>query len=139
MKALKELQIISPLLINKITKQDIRDLSKEMNLPTWDKPAYACLLTRIPYNTEIKHKDLRMIEKAEVFLHELGYKASRVRIHGKSARIEVPQSDIAMIADENNREKIIHSFTEIGFEQIMLDLRGYRMGSMNNQIREQKA
>jgi uncharacterized protein len=130
-KALKELNIKSPLLENNITKTDVRNFSKLLNLPTWDKPAYACLLTRIPYNTEIKEEELRRIEHAEVFLMGLGFRSVRVRSHGKLVRIEVDKSMIPDIMQESIREKIVSKLKSMGFEYITLDIEGYRTGSMN--------
>lgn len=130
-KALKELNIRSPLLENNITKTDVRYFSKLMNLPTWDKPAYACLLTRIPYNTEIKEKELRRIEHAEVFLMELGFRGVRVRSHDKLVRIELDKSRITDILKDSIREKVVSKLKSMGFEYITLDIEGYRTGSMN--------
>ena len=130
-KALRELGIISPLLENNITKADIRNFSKLLNLPTWNKPAYACLLTRIPYNTEIKEEELRRIENAEVFLMKLGFKGVRVRSHNNLARIELNKTLLADIFKNNVREKIVSKLKSIGFTYITIDIEGYRTGSMN--------
>ncbi|MBV7272972.1 ATP-dependent sacrificial sulfur transferase LarE [Clostridium sp. PL3] len=132
MKALKELSVVSPLLENNITKEDIRRFSKDLGLSTWDKPAYACLLSRIPYNQEIKFEDLRKIENAELYLMELGFKGIRVRSHEDLARIEVQRQDRKKICDEELMDKICEKFKELGFKHITLDLQGYIMGSFNN-------
>ena len=131
MKALKELKVLSPLLENNITKDDIRRFSKELGLSTWDKPAYACLLSRIPYNQEITFENLRKIENAELYLMKLGFKGVRVRSHGDLARIEVQRQDRERICNEELMDKICERFKEIGFRYVCLDLQGYKMGSLN--------
>lgn len=131
MKALKELGIRSPLLESGLTKKEIRDLSREEDLSIWDKPAMACLLTRIPYDTEIKEGMLRMIETAENMLLEKGYPGTRVRVHGDVARIECLPGYIEKIIHDTEREHIIKSLKKIGFRYISLDLEGYRTGSSN--------
>lgn len=131
MKALKELKVVSPLLENNITKDDIRRFSKELGLSTWDKPAYACLLSRIPYNQEIKFEDLRKIENAEIYLMKLGFKGVRVRSHNDLARIEVQRQDRKRICDEKLMDEICERFKELGFKYVTLDLQGYKMGSLN--------
>lgn len=128
LKALKELQIVSPLKDNKITKDDIRTMSKKLNLSTWDKPAYACLLTRIPYGSQLKVKDLERIEKAEVFLMNLGIKAVRVRSHGDLARIEIAAQDFQQIFDIDLMGKISKGLKEAGFTYVTLDMQGYKRG-----------
>ena len=130
-KALRELDIKSPLLENSITKADVRYFSKLMNLETWDKPAYACLLTRIPYNTRIREEELRRIEHAEVFLMTLGFKGVRVRSHNNLARIELNKEQITDIFQNSIRDKIVNKFRDIGYTYITIDIEGYRTGSMN--------
>jgi uncharacterized protein len=131
-KALRELNIKSPLLENKITKEDVRYFSRLLKLETWDKPAYACLLTRIPYNTRIRVDELRRIEHAEVFLMTLGFKGVRVRGHDNLARIELHKEQITDIFQNGIRNKIVNKFRDIGFEYITIDIEGYRTGSMNS-------
>jgi uncharacterized protein len=126
MKALKELNILSPLKENGFTKKDIRSYSRINNLPTWEKPAYACLLTRIPYNTPVNNSMLRRIEKAEKFLIDLGIKAVRVRVHGDLARIETEPNLIHKIFEENLFETISEQLKNFGFNYVTLDLEGYR-------------
>jgi pyridinium-3,5-biscarboxylic acid mononucleotide sulfurtransferase len=126
MKALKELNILSPLRDNGFTKKDIRSYSRINNLPTWEKPAYACLLTRIPYNTHIENEQLRRIEKAEKFLIDLGIKAIRVRVHGDLARIETEPILMNKIFEENLFKTISEKLKDIGFKYVTLDLEGYR-------------
>ncbi|MCR5468322.1 MAG: ATP-dependent sacrificial sulfur transferase LarE [Lachnospiraceae bacterium] len=134
-KALKELGIESPLKNLGFTKADIRALSKELNLPTWNKSAYACLATRFPYGNPITREGLIMVDKAENFLYDSGFHQVRVRIHGKIARIEVLPEDINKFLDEGFRNLVYDRFKEAGFEYVSLDLKGYRMGSMNEVLK----
>ncbi len=126
MKALLELDIKSPLKETGFTKKDIRKYSWINNLPTWDKPAYACLLTRIPYNTSLEEEILRRIEKSEKFLIDLGIRAVRVRVHDNLARIETEPSLIKKIFQENLLEKISQELKSYGFRYVTLDIEGYR-------------
>ena len=135
-KALNELGIRSPLLEAGLTKKDIRELSREEDLDIWDKPAMACLLTRIPYDTEISQGTLRLVEEAENMLFELGYPGTRVRIHGDLARIECLPGYIEKIIHNPDKEHIISSLKNIGFRYVSLDLEGYRTGSSNPDIKE---
>lgn len=134
LKALRELHIKSPLLDCKLTKQEIRSLSKELGLVTWDKPAYACLLTRIPYGNELKEEDFIKIEKAEKYMMDRGFRAIRVRCHGNLARIEVNKKDRSKLFNEVLLDKISHKLKEFGFKYVTLDLEGYRVGSFNETI-----
>ncbi|HEX2969310.1 MAG TPA: ATP-dependent sacrificial sulfur transferase LarE [Bacteroidales bacterium] len=134
LKALQELGIRSPLLEAGLTKEEIRKLAKEDGLEIWGKAAMACLLTRIPYNTEIREEDLRMIEAAESLLFKNGYPGTRVRIHGDLARIECMPGYFDKMIQKTEREKIITGLKHIGFRYISLDLEGYRTGSSNPQI-----
>jgi pyridinium-3,5-biscarboxylic acid mononucleotide sulfurtransferase len=131
MKALKELGIRSPLLEAGLTKQNIRDLSKQAGLDVWDKPAMACLLTRIPYDTNVEEGALRLVEAAENMFFEQGYPGTRVRIHGDLARIECLPGFMEKIIRNPEREHIISSLKKIGFRYVSLDLEGYRTGSSN--------
>lgn len=126
MRALKELGIKSPLHELGIGKDLIREWSKELGLPTWDKPAYACLLTRVPHNTTIREEELKRIEKAETFLHSIGFRAVRVRSHGDLARIELPPDKIREAMGEVAGEKISAALKELGFEYISVDITGYK-------------
>jgi len=134
LKALKELGIRSPLLESGLTKQDIRDLAKIEKLDIWDKPAMACLLTRIPYNTKISEGMLNMIEQAENIMYDAGFPGTRVRIHGDLARIECLPGYFNRIISGDDREHIITNFKRIGFRYVSLDLEGYRTGSSNPEI-----
>lgn len=131
MKALKEMGVRSPLLEAGLTKDDIRQACRNAGLELWDKPAMACLLTRIPYDTEINEETLRMIEAGEDLLFEKGFPGTRVRVHGDVARIECMPGYIEKIINAPNRESIITSLKKIGFRYVSLDLEGYRTGSLN--------
>ncbi|MFC1869163.1 ATP-dependent sacrificial sulfur transferase LarE [Thermodesulfobacteriota bacterium] len=135
-KAAKEMGIISPLVDVRLNKEEIRFLSKEMGLPTWDKPAMACLASRIPYGSPITRKKLKMVEEAEGFLAKNGFKQFRVRHHGPVARIEVEETEIGRIIEEGLRKNLTERFREIGFTHISVDLEGYVSGSMNRDLED---
>lgn len=128
-KAARELDIRSPLLEARMTKDDIRKFSKRLKLPTWDKPSFACLASRIPFNSEITKADLRKVEGAETYLRRLGLKQVRVRLHKDIARIEVFKNDFARAI--KLQDLIVRRLKKIGFVYIALDLCGYRTGSMH--------
>ncbi len=130
-RAVEEKGVISPLLLAKLTKSDIREISRILDLPTHNKPSYACLASRIPYGTPIDKDLLRRIEYSEDFLQDLGFKQIRVRCHGDVARIEVPVQDFGTVVAKG--EKIYESLKNFGFTYITLDLKGYRTGSMNEE------
>jgi pyridinium-3,5-biscarboxylic acid mononucleotide sulfurtransferase len=136
LKALKELSVRSPLAEAGLTKKEIRELLLKEDLSIWDKPAMACLLTRIPYETRVSAGMLRMIERAEDFLFEKGYPGTRVRLHGDVARIECMPGYLSKIINDPEREQIVANLKEIGFRYISLDLEGYRTGSMNPETSE---
>lgn len=133
-RAAGEMGLINPLVDAQLSKEDIRILSKEMGLPTWNKPAMACLASRVPYGDKVTAEKLKMIEAAEDFLIENGFLQCRVRHHGSVARIEVNSSYITKIAEEKLRKKIIEKFKQIGFLHIALDLEGYTTGSLNRTL-----
>jgi uncharacterized protein len=135
-QAAEELGVIAPLVDAGLTKNDIRRLSKEMGLPTWDKPSMACLASRIPYGKSITTTRLAMVEAAEDFLLALGLKTCRVRHHGTVARIEVDPADFSRLLAPDNRSRILDRLKDIGFVHVALDLKGYTMGSMNREIGE---
>ncbi len=135
MKALQELGVRSPLLEAGLTKEEIRQLCKREGLEIWGKPAMACLLTRIPYDTEITEDDLRMIEAAENLLFEAGFPGTRVRIHKDLARIECLPGYIEKLLQKPIRDQIISGLKNLGFRYVSLDLEGYRTGSSNPQNR----
>jgi uncharacterized protein len=129
LKALKEMGIRSPLMEAGLTKKEIRELSKSEGLECWDRPAMACLLTRIPYDTMVTDGMLRMVEQAELMFFEIGYPGTRVRIHGDMARIECLPGFMEKIVHNPDRESIISNLKKIGFRYVSLDLEGYRTGS----------
>ncbi len=131
MRAIKELGIISPLNDAGLGKDAIRKLSKQMGLPTWDKPAFACLASRFPYGEKITRQKLAMIDKAEQYLLDLGFIMVRVRHHGDTARIEVGEDERPRFFNLTLMDTIYRKFREIGFAYTALDLKGYRTGSMN--------
>ena len=136
--AVKELGIVSPLRYAGLTKEEIRLLSKKMNLPTWDKQSFACLASRFVYGETISEKRLAMVDKAEQLLLDMGFQQVRVRIHGENegtmARIEVLPSEISELVKEANRKRIFSYFKELGFSYVTIDLVGYRTGSMNETL-----
>ena len=137
MKALAELGIKSPLLECGFTKNEIRELSKEMGLPSWNKPSAACLASRFVYGEAITPEKLKMVENAEDFLQELGFRQKRARIHGENlARIEVMPEDFEKIL--NQKEKINNYFRNLGFKYVTLDIQGFRSGSMNEVIKNER-
>lgn len=134
MRALAELNIASPLLQLGITKETVRMLSREANLATWDKPAYACLLSRIPYHTEITATELEKVAQAEMVLRELHIYGSRVRSHGDIARIEVPNETFARLLKLHLRTQLIQKIKACGYLYVTLDLEGYQTGSLNKTL-----
>ena len=131
MQAIKELGIISPLKDAGLGKDAIRKLSKKMGLPTWDKQSFACLASRFPYGEKITQEKLAMVDRAEQYLIDLGFKQVRVRHHGDTARIEVAGTERLKFFDLKLMEDVYKQFQEIGFVYTALDLKGYRTGSMN--------
>ncbi len=140
MRAIRELGVKSPLQEAELFKSEIRAISKELNLPTWEKPSFACLATRFVYGEPITSEKLRMVELGEEALFDLGFHQVRVRIHeslhGHIARIEVFPEEIEKIVRQPVREAITKAFAEIGFAYTSLDLTGYRTGSMNEVLTE---
>lgn len=131
MKAGKELGIRSPLQEAGLTKSEVRKIAREEGLPNWDKPSQPCLSSRFPYGHTITGDKLKQVDEAERFLRSLGLTELRVRHHGDTARIEVPDSQIEKIVQPATRQEIIDRFSSIGFTYITLDLKGFRSGSMN--------
>ena len=131
MQAARELGVRSPLMETGMTKEDIRTLSQSFGLPTWDKPAQACLSSRFPYGDRITPEKIAQVEKAEAALRELGFRQLRVRHHDRIARIEVPKADVARLVDEEISEQVIARMKEAGFTYVTIDLEGFRSGSMN--------
>ncbi|HYF84527.1 MAG TPA: ATP-dependent sacrificial sulfur transferase LarE [Clostridia bacterium] len=131
LKALQELKVLSPLKLSGLGKSEIRELSKELKLNTWNKPSLACLASRVPYYEEITEEKLSMVDKTEAYLRSLGFTQLRVRCHGKLARIELVPEDIKRIFTEDLNKAIDSKLKEIGFQYVSMDLIGYRTGSLN--------
>lgn len=136
MHAAQELEVVSPLKEAQLTKDDIRQLSREMDIPTWNKPAFACLSSRFPYGNEITVKKLKMVELAEQYLMDAGFTQIRVRHHDKIARIEVAKEERSKFFDLELMDRVGSYMKEIGFDYVTLDLLGYRTGSMNEVLSE---
>lgn len=139
MRAAREYGIRSPLLEAGLTKEEIRELSRYYQLPTWDKPAMACLSSRIPYGEPITPEKVKQIEAGEAFLRSLGLKEVRLRHHGPIARLEVNPAAFPLLITEGVRERIITTLKNLGFTYVTLDLEGYRSGSMNQLLLQQGA
>ena len=138
LQAVAELGVKSPLREAGLGKADIRVLSRELGLPTWEKPSFACLASRFVYGETITREKLSMVDRAEQFLLELGFRQVRVRVHGTLARIEVLPGDLGRIMEEETRARIAAELKGIGFSYVTLDLQGYRTGSMNETLRADK-
>lgn len=134
LKALEELQVKSPLREAGFAKADIRALSRELGLPTWNKQSNACLATRFPYGTEVTVEKLALVDKAEEALSGMGFTQLRVRVHDDIARIEVPVPQMEVLLRDENRIAIVDALKELGFAYVTLDLAGYRTGSMNEKL-----
>lgn len=131
MQAARELSVEAPLLEAGLKKDDIRLISRQLDLPTWDKPALACLATRIPYGVPITRKRLEAIDAAEEYLLALGITSMRVRHHGDIARIEMDPDDFTIVLSQAIREAIVGRLRQLGFKYVVIDLEGYTSGSMN--------
>jgi pyridinium-3,5-biscarboxylic acid mononucleotide sulfurtransferase len=134
-KALQELGIRSLLKEANFTKADVREVSRNLRLPTWDKPSFACLASRFPYGEDITEEALKRIDQAEEFLFSLGFKQVRVRHYRNLARIEVYPEEMERLMESSLRERVVHRLKEIGYQYVTLDLQGFRSGSMNEVLR----
>ena len=134
MRAIAELGIRSPLREVGLTKREIRVLSKELGLPTWDKPSYACLASRFPYGETITVEKLSMVDRAEDLLLRLGFRQMRVRFHGDVARIEVEREQLVRIVSPEIAGQIRDYLHELGFLYVAVDLDGYKTGSLNKKV-----
>ena len=130
-KAAGDFSVRSPLAEAGLSKQEIRDLARRMDMPMWDKPSLACLSSRIPYGTPITRDLLKNIQAAEDAIRSLGIRQVRVRHHGETARIEVERDDLVRLVAKDVRQRIVDVFKELGYVYICLDLEGYRTGSLN--------
>lgn len=130
-RAALEAGVIRPLADAGLTKEEVRAISRDLGLPTADRPASPCLASRFPYGERITHEDLNMVAQAEAFLHEQGFPIVRVRHHGPLARIEVPTEQIALLAAEPLRSEVTQRLHDLGYTYVCLDLLGFRSGSLN--------
>jgi uncharacterized protein len=133
-KAAKELDVVSPLAMAGLSKVEVRELARHLELPTWDKPALACLSSRFPYGQEITAQKLAQVARAEEFLRRQGYKQARVRHHGEIARLEVGPAELERAFGE--REEISTELKAAGFLYVTLDLAGYKPGSLNAALKQ---
>ena len=135
-QAAREIGVRSPLEECRLTKAEIRELSRRAELPTWDEPASACLSSRVPYGQVVTIEKLSMVDKAEIAVKELGFKQVRVRHHGDVARIEIAEEELPRALDRNTARQLSSALKELGFKYVALDLDGYRMGSLNEVLRK---
>jgi pyridinium-3,5-biscarboxylic acid mononucleotide sulfurtransferase len=133
-RAAHELGVISPLDDVGLTKDDVRRLSREAGLPTWDEPASACLSSRIPYYSEVTEAKLQVIEQAEEAVRALGFRVLRVRHHGEIARIEVARDEMTRLLDPEISGAVDRALRRLGFRFVTVDLKGYRLGSLNEGV-----
>jgi uncharacterized protein len=134
-QAAREFGVRSPLDDAGLTKAEIRALSQRAGLPTWDEPASACLSSRIPYHSEVTDTKLRTIEQAEEALQAMGFRVCRVRHHDRLARIELGPDELTRAKDPELHARIVRELTEIGYQEVVIDPKGYRMGSLNEGVR----
>lgn len=132
--AVAELNVSSPLRHVKLYKEEIRELSKEMGLPTWDKQSFACLASRFAYGEKITEEKLTMVDRAEQLLLDKGFHQLRVRIHDRMARIEIMPEEFEKLIEKEMREEIVSKLKSYGFKYVSMDLTGYRTGSMNETL-----
>jgi pyridinium-3,5-biscarboxylic acid mononucleotide sulfurtransferase len=138
-QAAREFGVRSPLDEVNLTKDEIRELSHRVGLPTWDEPASACLSSRIPYHTEVTDEKLRTIERAEQVLRSLGFRVCRVRHHDDLARIEIGRNELARALEPETSETIVRELKALGYRYVTIDLQGYRTGSLNEGLLLQQA
>jgi uncharacterized protein len=131
LRAVTELGVVSPLRVAGLTKKEIRELSRKLVLPTWNKPSFACLASRFPYGESITRKKLAMVAAAEQYLLDRGFTQARVRHHGTVARLEVLPGEFSKLLEPALRRELTQTLQKIGFQYVTLDLQGYRSGSMN--------
>ena len=135
--AVSELNVKSPLRKVELYKEEIRELSKEMGLPTWEKQSFACLSSRFAYGEKITEEKLMMVDRAEQLLLDKGFHQIRVRIHDKMARIEIMPEEFEKLIEKEMREEIVAKLKSYGFTYISMDLSGYRTGSMNETLKDE--
>jgi uncharacterized protein len=137
-KAARQLGVRSPLEEAGLGKEEVRTLSKMLDLPTWDKPSFACLSSRFPYHTKITESALRQVEDAEDFLWNLGMREFRVRHHDTIARIELGEKELSLFLEGGRRNEIVLHLKSLGYKYVTLDLEGYRPGSMNETLSKEQ-
>ena len=135
LQAAEEDKVRSPLLEAGLTKADIRTVSKQLGLPTWNRPSYACLASRFPYNTHLTREKIAQVEKGEKYLREAGFTQVRVRHHGPLARIEIPKEELPGLLKEPLSGDLVREFKELGFSYVTADLQGYRSGAMDELLK----
>jgi uncharacterized protein len=135
MQAARAKGVRAPMIEAELAKEEIRAISRDLRLPTWDKPSFACLSSRFQYGEQITAEKLRQIDAAEAFMKRLGFRQFRVRHHDRLARIELPPDEIPRLLDEGRREAIVARFRELGYLYVTVDLQGFRSGSANEAIR----
>jgi len=133
-KAASEKRVRHPLVEAEMSKADIRELSRAMGLPTWDRPASPCLSSRFPYGTQITLEGLRRVEQGERLLHAMGFRVARVRHHGEIARLEVEADEVARLLEPAIRDTVDRKLKQLGFRFVTVDLKGFRSGSLNEGI-----
>jgi uncharacterized protein len=139
MQSAKQRGVRAPMIEAGLTKQEIRDLSRELGLPTWDKPSFACLSSRFQYGDRITADKLRQVDAAEAFLKALGFRQFRVRHHDRLARLEIGRDEMARLWEDDRHERIVARFRELGYVYVAVDLAGFQSGSANLLLRLGKA
>ena len=135
MQAAKAKGVRAPMIEAELWKEEIRAISRDLGLPTWDKPSFACLSSRFQYGEQITAEKLRQIDAAEAFMKDLGFRQFRVRHHDRLARIELPPAEVPRLWDEGRRDAIVARFRELGYLYVTVDLQGFRSGSANEVFR----
>ena len=135
MEAAKAAGVRAPMIEAELWKEEIRALSRELALPTWDKPSFACLSSRFQYGETITPDKLRQIDAAEVFVRSLGFRQFRVRHHDKLARLELPPEEMARLFEDGRHQALVKRFKELGYLYVTLDLQGFRSGSANEALK----
>jgi uncharacterized protein len=138
-RAAKEHRVLAPLLDAGLRKSEIRHLSQRAGLPTWDRPASACLASRVPYGTEVTPERLSLIERGEAALRDLGFQQFRVRLHDKLARVEIAPEEMPRALTTEMSATISQALKQAGFTYVALDLEGYRQGSLNESLKSQRS
>jgi pyridinium-3,5-biscarboxylic acid mononucleotide sulfurtransferase len=138
-RAAKEHRVLAPLLDAGLHKSEIRQLSQRAGLPTWDRPASACLASRVPYGTEVTPSRLSLIERGEAALRELGFRQFRVRLHDKLARVEIAPEEMDRAFSKETSAAISQALKRVGFSYVALDLEGYRQGSLNETLQQKRS